>query len=118
MAITTVNAVWLGTGPTKSGQILAEIQSGSASRALEGYATATGDASTSTFTVNFIDGTELLSFTPAMILCGRVGGAATGTIQVVSCVPTVGSETKSMLVTADGTINAATFIVGFRVLKA
>ena len=114
MAITTVNAVYSGTGPAKSGQIIASLLSGDGSRALEGACTATGDAASSTFLCNWIDGTEVLPFTPSGMLCQRSGGAATSTIQVTSCVPT---DTTKFTVTADGTINAATFIVSFRVWK-
>ncbi len=113
MAITTVNAVYSGTGPAKSGQILANANPGPGSRALEGICTATGDGASATFDCNFIDGTEVLPFTPLGMFCQRSGGAATSTIGIVSCVATA---TKFTVVT-DANVNAATFIVSFRVFK-
>lgn len=115
MAITAGTASFLGNGPSESGQILAQSLSGEANQALEGTCTVTGDAASSSFDCNYIDGTKTLSFTPAFILCNRSGGAATGTISVVSCVPKSGSETKAFTVTTSANVNAATFIVSFRV---
>lgn len=114
MAITAGSAVYSGTGPAKSGQILASLLSGDASRALEGTCTVTGDGASSSFDCNWIDGTEVLPFTPSGMLCQRSGGAATGTIGVVNCAIT---STTKFTVTTDAAVNAATFIVSFRVWK-
>jgi hypothetical protein len=77
---------------------------------LIGTATVTGDAASSTFDVNWIDGTKTLGFTPSAVICQRIGGAATSTIAVVSA----GSiTTTKFTVTTSANVNAATFIVGF-----
>jgi hypothetical protein len=47
--ITAGNAVFLGTGPTKTGQIVANEFTGTQAQALEGTCTVTGDAASSHF---------------------------------------------------------------------
>lgn len=113
--ITTVNAVYSGSGPAKTGQIVAQAGlAGDATRLLFGTATATGDGASAAFDVNFIDGTEVLPFTPTAVLCTRTGGAATGTISVVA----TGSITATKFtVTTSANVNAATFIISFIVIK-
>ncbi len=115
MAITAGTASFLGNGPTESGQVVVDSLSGERAQFLRGTCTVTGDAASSTFDCNYIDGTKTLNFTPAFILCNRSGGAATGTISVVSCIPKSGSETKAFTVTTSANVNAATFIVSFAV---
>jgi hypothetical protein len=111
MAITAGNAAYVGQGPTQSGQIIAAVYGGpSEAQTLHGTATVTGDAASSTFDVNFIDGTKTINFTPTLILCNRIGGAATATISVVSAVPV---DNKKFTVNTSANVNAATFIVGF-----
>jgi hypothetical protein len=111
MAITAGNAVYVGTAPTVSGQVIASTVGGPGeARTLRGSATVTGDGASSTFDVNFIDGTATLGFTPTVVICQRIGGAATSTIAVVSA----GSiTTTKFTVTTSANVNAATFIVGF-----
>lgn len=115
MSITAGNASYSGTAPAATGQILATRGgSGDESRMLHGYATVTGDASSSTFDVNFIDGTAVLPFTPSAVICSRTGGAATNTISVLA-VESI--TTTKFTVRTSAAVNAATFIVGFIVLK-
>ena len=110
MAITTGNAVYTGQGPVFTGQILVQNLSDPEARYFKGTATVTGDAASATFDVNWIDGTNVLPFTPSGMVCTRSGGAATGTISVVSAFPV--STTKFTVVTS-ANVNAATFIVSF-----
>jgi hypothetical protein len=113
--ITAGNASYSGTGPAKTGQILAQSGlSGDATRLLFGTATVTGDGASSTFDVNFIDGTEVLPFTPSAVICTRTGGAATNTISVLA-VESI--TTTKFTVRTSAAVNAATFIVGFIVIK-
>jgi hypothetical protein len=114
MSITAGNASYAGTGPTQTGQILAQNLSSPAARMLVGTATVTGDAASSTFDVNFIDGTKDIGFTPSVIVCQRSGGAATSTIAVVSAVPVDGTK---FTVNTSAAVNAATFIVSFVAYK-
>lgn len=114
MAITAGNATFVGTGPSQSGQILADGNlPGSLARALFGQCSVTGDGASATFDCNYIDGTKTISFTPTNIICSRSGGAATGTISVVSCIPKSGSENKAFTVVTSANVNAATFVLTF-----
>lgn len=115
MAITTVNMSYSGAGPAKTGQIVAQSGlGGDASRMLFGIATATGDGASSTFDVNFVDGTEVLPFTPSAVICTRTGGAATNTISVLA---TESITTTKFTVRTSANVNAATFIIGCIILK-
>lgn len=115
MAITAGNMVYSGAGPASTGQILSQAGlAGDASRVLFGSATVTGDASSTTFTVNLIDGTATLPFTPSAIMATRAGGAATSTISVVSVTSITAT---SFLVTTSAAVNAATFTIGVVIIK-
>ena len=114
MPITAGNAAYSGAGPAKSGQIVSQTLGGDANRALYGSATVTGDGASSVFNVNFIDGTETLPFTPSAVICQRTGGAATNTIAVLAV---EGITATLFTVRTSANVNAATFIVGFIILK-
>lgn len=116
MAITTVNATYLSGGPTGTLQVLARGGQSDLELAYIGTATVTGDGASSSFTVNYIDGTAALNFTPSAILCARSGGAATASIAVVSAVD-AGNSNKTMTVTTSAAVNAATFTIVFFILK-
>lgn len=116
MAITAGNASYLGTGPAATGQIIAQQgESGSRAKTLYGTATVTGDAASSTFDVNFIDGTAVLAAAPTGVICVRSGGAATNTISVLA-VESI--TTTKFTVRTSAAVNAATFIVSFIVFQA
>jgi hypothetical protein len=111
MAIANANLVYSGNGPTATGQVLAtRSDAGNFSRVLYGKATFTGDAASSTAVLNYIDGTATLPFIPSLLLCNRIGGAATSTIAVVSIVDN--GDQKGATITWSTTVNAATMIVG------
>ena len=115
MAITAGNFVYSGGGPAKTGQILGiPGLAGSGARALDGSCTVTGDAASSVFDCNFVDGTEVLPFTPVAVICQRTGGAATNTIAVLA---TESITTTKFTVRTSANVNAATFIIGCRILK-
>lgn len=113
--ITTANAVYSGTGPAKSGQIVAQAGlAGDATRLLFASATVTGDGASSVFDVNFVDGTEVLPFTPTAVIAVRTGGAATNTISVLA---TEAISATKFTVRTSANVNAATYIIGFIVVK-
>lgn len=115
MAITAGAASYSGTGPSLTGQILAQAGiAGDASRVLYGTATVTGDAASSVFSVNFIDGIQVLPFTPSGVIAFRSGGAATSTINAVSV---SGITATKFDVNTSAAVNAATFTVSFIVFK-
>lgn len=117
MAISAQNASYLTNGPASSGQQLA----GSALAALEvafvGTATFTGDGSTTTATLNYIDGTQALTFTPTAILCARVGGNDTGSEVVVSAVDAGNSNKTATITFSAAPGNGKTVQVAFFILK-
>ncbi len=114
MAITAGNAAYSGSGPVFTGQVVAQNLGDPASRVLFGTATVTGDGASSSFVVNFIDGTNVLPFTPSGVICHRSGGAATASIYVQS-VSSISST--SFTVNTSAAVNAATFVVSFYAFK-
>lgn len=117
MAIATVSASYVGSqAPQFTGQVLASGPGSAAEFAYIGFATFTGDAASSTATLNYIDGTQALPFTPSAIIACRVGGAATATIGVVSVVDAANAN-KTATVQFTGTVNAATITIAFIILK-
>lgn len=117
MAITAQNASYLTAGPAASSQQLA----GSALAALElayvGTATFTGDGSTTTATLNYIDGTAALPFTPTAILAARTGGTDTAAGYVQSVVD-AGNANKTATVTFSAApASTKTWQVSFFILK-
>jgi hypothetical protein len=77
MAITAVNASYFNQGPVASGQILAD--GGSKAELVYVFlATAILDGSSTSFTLNFIDGTNTLPFTPRGVTIAITGGTQAG----------------------------------------
>lgn len=117
MAISAQNANYLTAGPAASSQQLA----GSALSALElayaGTVTFTGDGSTTTATLNYIDGTAALPFTPTAILATRAGGTDTGTAYVVSVVDAGNSNKTATVTFSAAPASTKTVIVAFFILK-
>lgn len=81
MSIPAVNITWLGTGPTVTGEVLAQASlGGDFARTLVGTFTQVLDGSLTVGNVNFIDGTASLPFTPSALVCYRTGGTGLSTI--------------------------------------
>jgi hypothetical protein len=116
MANTVTNPVYIPSGPTADKQILATGPGSSQELAYIGTATVTGDSTGSTVTVNYIDGTAALSFTPSAILCVRTGGTSTATVAVASAVDAANSN-KTFTLQATATIGTGTFFIVFLVFK-
>jgi len=109
MAIATVNASYVGQAPAKSGQIMIDSFAGDVSRRLFFNATLTGDGSDTNGTVNFIDGTEVLPFTPGFLLCSRNGGDAAATISFVGASSV--TDTSFLATLSAAPANTATVIL-------
>lgn len=77
MAISAVNLSYIGAGPTAAGQILASNDPGPLAKVLVGYGTATLDGSSTTFTVNFIDGVQKLEQSTVLLQLLSATAAAT-----------------------------------------
>lgn len=116
MANTCSNPSYKPSGPTTDAQILAFGPGSSQELAYIGTATITADNSASTCTVNYIDGTAALPFTPSAILVQRTGGTATATVSAVSAID-AGNSNKTFTLQASATIPAGTFSFVFLVFK-
>ena len=86
MSITAVSAVYDGQGPTKTGQIVAAAsEAGASAKMLPFTATAILDGSSTSFHMNYIDGTQTIN-SPVGIIAHRCGGTAAATVYVQSSV--------------------------------
>ncbi len=77
--------------------------------AIVGYFTVSGDSAATQATLNWIDGTVALPFTPTAVLATRSGGTAAATVYVQS-VTAIG--TQSCTVTISGTLGGTTQTLG------
>lgn len=84
MAIANKNAVIEATAPTATNQIIVRGPGDVNIDVYRGYAQITQDGAASTGTINFIDGTLALPYTPSFIQVFRYKPAATGVVASVS----------------------------------
>lgn len=117
MAISAVNATYLTQGPALSGQVIADSSNASTETALAYTATATLDGTSTSFVLNFIDGTNTLNFTPRAVIASVVGGTqgAASVVSTVTDAPT-GAVSATVRLSAAGTSGNTLKIAGF-VLK-
>ena len=95
--------------------IVAQALTGSDAQRVFGTASSTGDNSGAAFTLNFIDGTAALPFTPTGILATRIGGSQAASTAVASAAIV---DAKTATITATATLGAAsTFQVAFCAFK-
>jgi len=118
MAIPAQNISYNGQGPVAGGSAtLAFGGSSVAEVAYVGTATFTLDGSLTAATLNYIDGTNALPFTPSGILATRIGGTAAQTVTVTSVVDAAdGGKTATVNFGAAGS-NGNTVKIAFMVLK-
>lgn len=117
MSIPAVNATYLAQGPTVDQQILAPNEQSGLRVAYIGTATFTLDGSTTAVTLNFIDGTAALPFTPTGLFAHVIGGTqnAASPVSVVASIPT---NNKVAVLTLSGAgTNANTVKVLFSIVK-
>jgi hypothetical protein len=116
MAITAPNVAYSGTGPTATGQIIADrADAGNFSRTLIGTFTVVLDGSLTSFTLNYIDGTAVLPFNPAAIFWSKIGGTES-TASVVKVVDGGTGAGATVTLSAAGT-NANTLIYSVMLCK-
>lgn len=116
MAISAVNATYLTQGPALSGQVIADSSNASTETALAYVATATLDGTSTSFVLNFIDGTNTLNFIPRAVTADVVGGTqgAAAVVNVVTDTPTTNLSAMVRLSgagTAANTVKIAGFIL-------
>lgn len=117
----TATAVYVGSGPAFTNQVIALGGKDALELAYRGTATFTGDASTSTVTVNFIDGVQTPFFTQAnppvavapTAVVATVGKGATATTYAggVASITTTG-----FVFQANANFAATSFTIDFIVL--
>ena len=113
MAIAAANATYTTNGPTASGQIMVAGGSASVELAYIYTATVTLDGATTSFTLNFIDGTATLPFTPTAVTADIVGGTQPAAAVQGVAVDTITATGCTIRLSAAGT-NANTLkIAGF-----
>lgn len=116
MAIVATNIAYNGQGPVAGGStIVAFGGSSNLELAYVGTAALVGDATSTTFVVNWIDGTNALPWTPIAVSAFRTGGNATNTISVLSA--NVINTTACSLNLSAAPGNNATALVSIMVFK-
>lgn len=117
MAITAVNGTYVNQGPTQSGQVLAPNELSALESAYLGTATFTLDGTSTSATLNFIDGTKTLSFTPTAVSAQVVGGTQLAAAPAgVTATAVVDNKTATIYFSAAGTA-ANTLKVLFSIVK-
>jgi len=114
MAIADVNAVFQRVAPTKTGQIIVIGPGDAQNIVYKGLATVILGTGT-TFTLNFIDGTETLPFTPSGVILFRCGGTE-ATDVVPLRVSAIDSAKCTVTISGAGT-GSATLILAVILLK-
>jgi hypothetical protein len=117
----TANATWNASGPQFTFQQMAFGGKDAAEMAYRGSATFTGDASTGTVTINFIDGTQTPFFTPGnpptavapALVIATIGKGATA---AVSSGGVVSISTTGFVFQGTTTFPATAFTIDFIVV--
>lgn len=116
MAIANANMSYEGQGPTGTLQRLAVGNLfGGIAQTLVGFVTLILDGAATTATVNFIDGTAALEFTPSGIIAFRTGGTGLSTISAVGA-SSLSTTGFTLTISAAGT-NTQTVTFALIVLK-
>jgi hypothetical protein len=118
----TANAVWRKTGPAFTFQQVAFGGADVQEMAYRGTATFTGDAASTTVTINFIDGTQTPFFTPGnpptavaptIVLAQVNSGGVTATVNILGV---TSITTTGFVITGEGNWPATAFTIGFIVI--
>ena len=129
MALTITNPTYATQGPSKTGQVLAPNELTNLENSFIGTATITLDGTTTTGTINYIDGTQQIFATgdaagtitaPAAVEASIIGGtqhSTAGTALAIACDTSAGSKTGfTFYLSAAGT-SGKTIIVRFYVYR-
>lgn len=85
MSLTIGTPVFEPTAPTKTGQIVITGNSDAQTSVYKGYVAITLDSSTTTASINWIDGTQTLAFAPTVVLA--TANYVSGTPAAISITP-------------------------------
>lgn len=116
MAIPAQNIGYLQQGPVASGQQLASSALEQLELSFLGTVTFTLDGTLTTATLNYIDGTAALNFTPRAVLLIRIGGTAANSVTAFA-VDNANAGVSAAVNFSGADTNAHTFIAAVAVLK-
>lgn len=112
MSVNPANVSYFGQGPVAGGSTtLAFGGSSNQEFAYVGTAACIGDATSTSFFIQFIDGTNALPFVPSAVIAFRSGGNATNTILVQSTNAISNTQCTVNLSAAPGSNATATLAV-------
>lgn len=118
MAIAAASVSFDGNGPSKTGQIVAQSGlQGNAAQMYIGTATFTGDGASTSATLNYIDGTQVLGFVPSAIFVSRSGGSAAASVDAVSVVDNNDNGKTATINFSAAPGNGLTVIVSLQIVK-
>lgn len=113
MAIAAQNASYTTQGPSGSGQIFSNSQLSNNEVQHVFNNTVTLDGTTTSFVLNYIDGTATLPYTPSAVVVGVTGGTQLATSVLAVATSTISATSVTVNLSAAGT-NANTLkITGF-----
>lgn len=116
MAISAANGTYLNAGPAKSGQVFAPNANSGLEVALVGTATFTLDGSATSATLNFIDGTQTVTFggnNASVVLVHVVGGTQPAAAYISASADTITSTGCTVRFSIAGTASNTVKIVFF-----
>jgi len=116
MAITVGSTTFQATAPTKAGQIIVASNSDAQNIAYRGFCDLTSDGSATTATINWIDGTESLPFTPSGVLLSVQNKTAADATAMSATAYDVDNKICKIKLSAAGT-NTNVYRINFVVLK-
>lgn len=116
MAIPAQNIGYLQNGPVASGQQLAPSSLEMLELSFLGTVTFTLDGTLTSATLNYIDGTATLNFTPRAVLLVRIGGTAASSTVAYAVDGANSGLSATVTISAAGS-NAQTLIFAVAVLK-
>lgn len=112
MSVNPANVVYFGQGPVAGGSTTLAFGGSSVQEiAYMGTANCIGDNSSTSFFIQFIDGTNALAFTPSAVIAFRSGGNATNTITALSTNAISNTQCTVTFSAAPGTNATATVAV-------
>jgi hypothetical protein len=116
MSIPTQNIAYLQQGPVASGQQFASSGLEQLELSFLGTVTFTLDGAATSSTLNYIDGTQALNFTPRAVLLVRIGGNGLASIVAFAVDNANGGVSAAVTFSAAGT-NTNTLIYAVAVMK-
>src|SRR5574338_1079224 len=116
MSVTAGTTVLESNNAAKTGQIVIDGPSSANQSVYKGYCPITLDGTATTVTVNFIDGTQVLNYTPSALLISLNLASGTGGVALSASANTITDKSFALKISAAGT-SADVYNVAFIALK-